>query len=36
MSEQRKRQHHEQPSVERTRETLAARKKAEQRQRMSE
>jgi ribosomal protein S21 len=36
MSEPRQRQHHEQPSVERKRATLAAHKKAQRRQRMSD
>jgi small subunit ribosomal protein S21 len=36
MSELRKRQHYEKPSVKRKRKTLAARKKAKKRERFSE
>ncbi|HEV8640097.1 MAG TPA: 30S ribosomal protein S21 [Methylomirabilota bacterium] len=36
MSELRKRQHYEKPSVKRKRKTLAARKKAKKRERMSD
>ena len=36
LSELRKRQHYEKPSVKRKRKTLVARKKAQKRQRMSE